>query len=306
MKSRIYFALFVVALIAGLGVFTILAQDDTETDENAEPEEIVVQTMTVQANSPSDKILTTLKYSYSDFIAKNKLDRYFDITVESESESEIVENFINQEISNIAISRILTKSEIDKFVASNNKAPKVIPIFKTPVVVVVHKSNTTQSFDMETLKRIFTGEIKSWRELDEESVDDKIELVVPSSDTETYRVFKKVVLGDADFSTENIKSDDEDKLTEHVKLSGSRISFMSNCYVGDNPRVQKADIVDDAGNIYPMKLTDVKNNIYPLVVKTYFYYTEDLPSAFEQLMEYAKENSIGLNSYRVFRIVAID
>ena len=115
MKFRIYFIALILTAFLGVSILSVFAQDDESEDE------IIVETMTVHANSPSDSILTLLKYSYSDYILKNKRDRTFDLTVKSFPENKIIENFINQDVSNIAISRILTKTEIEKFVKKNNK-----------------------------------------------------------------------------------------------------------------------------------------------------------------------------------------
>ncbi len=300
MKFRIYFVAIILALILGVGFMSVVAQDDDEK------EEIVVETMTVQANSPAEKLLTVLKNSYSDYVLKNKKDRTFDITVETFDEDKAIENYTAQKVSNIAISRILTKSEIEKFTETNSKAPKMVPIFKMPIVVLVHKTNSINEFNLKTLKKIFTGKIKSWKELDGGAVDDKIELIIPPENTESYRMFKKVILGGEDYFKDNLVHKDESTIPEHVKFSGGRIAFISRCYIGDNPRVQEARLVNENGQTYTMIEADIKKETYPLVLKIYFYYTEELPKAFDLMLEYAKENPVGLLSVRLHKFVAIN
>ncbi|MCD4657126.1 MAG: substrate-binding domain-containing protein [Planctomycetes bacterium] len=300
MKFRTYFVAIVLALILGVGFVSAVAQDDEGE------EEIVVETMTVHANSPAEKLFTVLKNSYSDYILKNKKDRRFDITVESLAEDKVIENFTTQKVSNVALCRILTKSEIEKFVETNNKAPKVVPIFRMPIIVLVHKTNSINEFDLETLKKIFTGEIKSWKELDKESVDDKIELLVPPSNTDAYRLFKEVILDGEDYFKDNLVQKNEGTIADHIKFSGARIGFMSRCYFGDNPRVQQARLVNENGQTYMMKVSDIKKETYPLVLKIYFHYTEELPKAFDIMLEYAKKNPVGLLSIRLHKFVSIN
>jgi len=300
MKFRIYFVAIILALILGVGFMSVVAQDDDEK------EVIVIETMTVQANSPAEKLLTVLKNSYSDYVLKNKKDRTFDITVETFDEDKAIENYTAQKVSNIAISRILTKSEIEKFTETNSKAPKMVPIFKMPIVVLVHKTNSINEFNLKTLKKIFTGKIKSWKELDGGAVDDKIELIIPPENTESYRMFKKVILGGEDYFKDNLVHKDESTIPEHVKFSGGRIAFISRCYIGDNPRVQEARLVNENGQTYTMIEADIKKETYPLVLKIYFYYTEELPKAFDLMLEYAKENPVGLLSVRLHKFVAIN
>ena len=182
----------------------------------------------------------------------------------------------------------------------------MMPIYKMPIIVLVHKTNSINEFDLETLKKIFTGKIKSWKELDEGAVDDKIELIVPPEKTESYRMFKEKILGGEDYFKDNLLHKDESTISEHVKFSGGRIAFMSRCYVGDNPRVQEARLINENGKTYTMKESDIKKETYPLVLKIYFYYTEELPKAFDLMLEYAKKNPVGLLSIRTYKFVAIN
>ena len=119
-------------------------------------------------------------------------------------------------------------------------------------------------------------------------------------------MFKEVILDGEDYFKDNIIHKDEGTIAEHVKFSGARIGFMSRCYIGDNPRIQQARLVDENGQTYTMKESDIKKETYPLVLKIYFYYTEKLPKAFDLMLEYAKENPVGLLAIRSHKFVAIN
>ncbi|MCK4322840.1 phosphate ABC transporter substrate-binding protein [candidate division WOR-3 bacterium] len=66
-------------------------------------------------------------------------------------------------------------------------------VAKDGIAIIVHSDNPVNAFSMETLKKIYTGEINNWKEVGGSSKP----IVVISRDVAsgTFEVFKKLVLG---------------------------------------------------------------------------------------------------------------
>ncbi len=297
MKKTRFLLVFALAIT---GFFSVVyfgfAQDSKEKIKN----------IRIFAVSPADKLYSAMqKGLYRDY-AEGEEDRNFKIKVESFDEDEIITKFTDNKCDVIALTRPFKKDEILAYTTKNFRAPRIIPVFKIAVVVLVNKSNINKEMTLENLKKIFSGEIKSWKELNKESVDDVIDLILPESKSPVYKLFKKKILKGADFGTENVSEFKESKLPEQLKLKPGGITFVSRCYfIKKSLPFNEMTLLNSEGEKYLIEEEDIRKERYPLVMTIYLYVSEVEPEALKKLMKFAKKKAKGVGIYRNLNFVNV-
>lgn len=295
MKKKIIILGFIFALLS-TGTFYFIVEAQSESKE--------VMSLTIKATEPSAKLLAELqKDLYSSYV-ESKKKRNFDINIEKSSEDDAIESFIYDKYKAITICRKLKKDEVEKYLEENKRAPIIIPIYKIPVVVLLHKSNIVEKINLETLKKIFTGEITSWKTLDPKSVDDAIQLFVPFKDSAAYKLFKKNILNDTDVF-ESAKIFNESELAEQIKLKTAGITFQSRCFVPSTLPIKEAILLDENNNALSTTDNAIRDETYPLVLTIFAYVPEVKPALLDELLTFAEKDKRGTKTILNLKFVKI-
>ena len=263
-----------------------------------------IKSIKIGAVEPAAKLLKALDADWKIDYKEKKKVRGFDVGIKTSDEAKAIKDFADAKVDAIAITRVFKKNEIVSYTNRTHRAPVVIPVFKMPIVAVVHKANAIKQLSIDKLRKIFTGEIKSWRELDKTSVDDKIEVILPPAESAVYREFKKRILKNSDFVKGAIAVN-EAKIAENVKIRTAAIAFLSRCYVPENEPVREVMLTDAKGKKYVLTDADIRKEVYPLVMTIYFYVSEVKPEALKLFLDFAKKNPRGIRVYRDNKFVSV-
>lgn len=104
------------------------------------------------------------------------------------------------------------------------KSRKAVLIGMDSVVVIVHDDNPVEILSIEQLRKIFSGEIKNWKELG--GFDQLIEPVVTSPISATQELFKKLVMNKSSFHAKVMEPDSSILL--HVARNRGAIGLTSH------------------------------------------------------------------------------
>ncbi len=102
------------------------------------------------------------------------------------SEVDALQMLYTDSVRFIVISKPLADEEIKTFNAQK-KFPRSIKIATDAVALIVNKQNPDSIINLQTIEKIFTGEIKDWKELNPKSKLGKINVVFDNKNSGTVR-----------------------------------------------------------------------------------------------------------------------
>ncbi|MDK9556408.1 substrate-binding domain-containing protein [Marinobacter sp. M216] len=135
------------------------------------------------------------------------------------------------------------------------------------LAVLVHPSNPVSQLSIETLGRIFAGEIRNWSELGGDN--QTIHLYARDDRSGTWDTFRTLVLGKAyTLASSARRYESNDRLSDDVSRDPSGIGFAGLASVRDSKVLAISD--GDAPALKPNQLT-VASEDYPLARRLFMY-----------------------------------
>lgn len=164
-------------------------------------------------------------------------------------------------------SRVIKDEEKKLIVEKRHQQVKEIPVAMDGVTVYLHAENPINEMTLQQLKNVYTGKIKSWKEIGWE--DARIILYSRENNSGTYIFFKEHVLENEDFAPEVLTLPGTAAVINAVSKDKFSIGYGGIAYAKD-VKVIKIKKDDKSPGILP-KLENVKKGIYPLSRYLYFY-----------------------------------
>ncbi len=144
-----------------------------------------------------------------------------------------------------------------------NQGVQQVLIGKDAIGVRINANNQISSLSADQLKGIFTGKITNWKEVGGSDMAINVYIVNPQS--ATRKVFKNVILGDADYSGKNIQTIWPDPaILDKVAADQNGIGQLSFALSSGHPAVQQVKRV----NIWDQEAS-VNNSSYPITRPLY-------------------------------------
>ncbi|MBC7329161.1 PstS family phosphate ABC transporter substrate-binding protein [bacterium] len=174
-------------------------------------------------------------------------------------------------------SRNLTKSEAERAKSLG------IQIHETKVAidgisVIVNPQNPINSLTISQLKDIYTGRIKSWKELGGQDL--KITAVGRDTPSGTYELFKEKVLGEENYAPTVLNTPSNNQIAMTVSQDLGAIGYVGVAYADKFAKSGKVKIIAIAKDKSSSPLLPTKENIksekYPLY-RYLFNYTREEP-----------------------------
>ncbi|WP_228141591.1 substrate-binding domain-containing protein [Marinobacter sp. X15-166B] len=135
------------------------------------------------------------------------------------------------------------------------------------LAIVVHPSNPVAQFSMDTLARIFSGQISNWASLG--GPDRAIRLYARDEHSGTWDTFQSLVLGDRYALHEQaLRYSANDRLSDDVSRDPAGIGFVGLASVGNSKLAAVSDGMAPA--LIPNQLT-LASEDYPLARRLYLY-----------------------------------
>jgi phosphate transport system substrate-binding protein len=151
--------------------------------------------------------------------------------------------------------------------------PKEITVAHDGVAVIVNKNNPVEKLTIDDLHRIFTGEVKNWKELGGKDVP--IVMLSREVNSGTHEYFKEQViqLGNKDstdeFSKQALLLSSSQAIVEETVSNEGSIGYLGMGYVSD--RTKSLQISGDGKEFYLPTIDNVVKKAYPLSRGLYFY-----------------------------------
>ncbi|WP_321349955.1 substrate-binding domain-containing protein [Halopseudomonas oceani] len=156
------------------------------------------------------------------------------------------------------------------------------------LAILVHPSNPVERLDIDTLARIFAGEISNWAAVG--GPDRPIHIYARDEQSGTWDTFKELVLaGRYSLTSSARRYESNDALSSDVSSDPSGIGFAGFASAGNSKLLAIAD--GTAPALKPSKLS-VATEDYPLARRLYLYTAADTgkPLA-QQFIEYAQSQA---------------
>jgi phosphate transport system substrate-binding protein len=172
-----------------------------------------------------------------------------------------IRSFVKGEINICTASRTLKGEEI-KMLAEHFRSVGVsFIIAKDALTIFINPKNGVRNFTLEQLKKIFTGEIKNWKELG--GNDQPIHVLNRNPNSGTYLYFKEHVLSGQNYSADAITKPTTLSIVNEVISDKTAIGYGGIGY-------QKEFTAASVEGIKPSEI-NVRNDIYPISRYLYFY-----------------------------------
>lgn len=173
----------------------------------------------------------------------------------------------NKETDLATASRPIKATEIQNCIKSFGKRPTEYKVALDGITIYVHPDNTVKELTVEQLEGIYTGKIKSWKELG--GADIPITVYSRENSSGTYEFFKEHVLKGKDFAASAQTQQGTAGVVQAVMKDKGGIGYGG---VGYSSGVNRLKIAKAAGETYfePSEQA-VLSNDYPLSRYLYIY-----------------------------------
>ncbi len=155
--------------------------------------------------------------------------------------------------------------------------PKEFIVALDGIAVVVHPSNPVAQLTVDELRRVFTGEITNWQQLD--GPDMGIVLLSREVNSGTHVYFREAVLsgdsGSGQFASHALMMPSSQALADEVSQNEGAIGYYGMAYL--SPQQKAVAIAKAAGGPYiPPEISSVQDGSYP-IARPLFMYTDGEP-----------------------------
>jgi phosphate transport system substrate-binding protein len=151
--------------------------------------------------------------------------------------------------------------------------PNEITVAYDGVAVVVNINNPVEHLTLDQLRRIFTGEVKNWKDVG--GKDMSIVTLSREVSSGTHMYFKEEVIrqgkkdSSAEFSADTLLLTSSQTIVEEVSNNESAIGYLGMGYV--SARTKTVKLSKKEGDYFPADISHVLNKTYPLSRPLYFY-----------------------------------
>jgi phosphate transport system substrate-binding protein len=200
-----------------------------------------------------------------------------------ESSTQGIKSLMNADVNLAVTSRKINQKERNNFKRKRGYEPIEIKISLNALAIYVNRQNKINKISIaqldalfsSSLKRGYSHSIENWKDIS--NMTDKVHIYLYDINSSTREYFKKNVMRDGVFNSENIYSDKYSSLTElidEVALDINGICFGS---VGNKNHKVKALSLSNKAYFpsYKPSIHNIKTNKYPLT--RFFYIYLDIP-----------------------------
>ena len=183
------------------------------------------------------------------------------------------EKFIAGETDFSQASRPIKDEEKQKLEDKNIKY-KEFKIAQDGVTVAVNKDNDfVKELSKDQLKKIYSGEAKTWKDVDSSWPNKEIKAFSPNSSHGTYDFFEEEVMNKEDIKAE--KNGDTNVIVQSVEKNKESIGYFGyNFYKQNKDKLKEVKIKDDNGKVTEPTKKTIQNGSYALS-RPLFIYAKD-------------------------------
>jgi phosphate transport system substrate-binding protein len=180
-------------------------------------------------------------------------------------------------------SRDLKTDEKLKFVEAKKDIEEVIIAYDA-LAVIVNPANKVSQLTREQLEKIFTGEIKNWKEVG--GTDDKIVAYSRESSSGTYEFFKDEVLDKKNYATNILSLPATGAIVQAVGQTKGAIGYVGLAY--ETKEVKQLSVSYDQGKTFiTPSVASAKDKTYPISRPLFYMYDKTNSAKVKTIIDFA-------------------
>ncbi|ARS36656.1 PstS family phosphate ABC transporter substrate-binding protein [Pontibacter actiniarum] len=158
--------------------------------------------------------------------------KYANIDAAYKPEGEVVKDLLNDSTNIAILSRELTAEEKAVF-DKQKRIPRVTKIAIDAVALITNRQNPDSLLTMEEVKKIFNGQVKSWKELDEDSDLGDITIVFDNNNSSTARYVRDSLITGNKLPENTFASNSHKALIDYVEQNKNAIGVIGVNWISD-------------------------------------------------------------------------
>lgn len=154
------------------------------------------------------------------------------ITPAYKPEADVIADFLNDSVRNIAVTRDLTKEERE-FLISRKYTPRTTKIAHDALALIVNPGNKdTLLLDIQ-MADILKGKISTWKQLNPTAADTKINVVFDNNKSGNVRYFREKFNITGNFPSNCFAVNNNEEVIKYVKNNPSALGIISVNWISD-------------------------------------------------------------------------
>lgn len=152
------------------------------------------------------------------------------------------------------------------------------------LTVIVHPENKVGQLTREQIEKIYTGEIKNWKEVGGEDL--KIVAYSRESSSGTYEYFKEEVLDDKNYATDILSMPATGAIVQSVGQTKGAIGYIGLAYQSKSVK-QLAVSYDQGKTFVAPSIATAKDKTYPISRPLFFMYEKVNADKVKEVIEFS-------------------
>ncbi len=147
-------------------------------------------------------------------------------------ENELFKLFFSDSVTAIVTTRTLTKNE-EEGLLKNNIVPKTTPIAYDALAFIINRENPDTTMVFSKVKKIFTGEYKSWKDINPTSTLGNLAVVFDNDHSANVRYINEKFELQQKFPPTCFSVNSNDEVINYVEKNKNAIGIISVNYISD-------------------------------------------------------------------------
>jgi phosphate transport system substrate-binding protein len=148
------------------------------------------------------------------------------------SEGEVVKDLVSDSTRVIVISRELTPNEVAE-IEKNKRIPRTTKIAIDAIALITNPKNPDTLLTMENVSDIFSGKVKSWKELEKNSSLGDITIVFDNNNSSTARYVRDSLAADNKLPQNTFAANSHQALIDYVAKNENALGVLGVNWISD-------------------------------------------------------------------------
>jgi len=260
-----------------LPLIGMLSCGKAKTDEKSSGDKAAAVSVTLKG---SDTVLPLAQKEAEDLM---KSDPSTSITVVGGGSGVGITALIDGTTDIAMASRDLKTEEKLKFSEAKKEIEEVVIAFDA-LTVIVNPANGVSKLTREQLEKIFTGEIKNWKDVG--GADEKIVAYSRESSSGTYEFFKEEVMAKKNYATDVLSLPATGAIVQAVGQTKGAIGYIGLAY--ETKEVKQLAVSYDQGKTFvEPSVASAKDKSYPISRPLFYMYDKTNAAKVKSIIDYA-------------------
>lgn len=260
-----------------LPLIGMLSCGKAKTEDKGSEDKAAAVSVTIKG---SDTVLPLAQKESEDLM---KSDKNISVTVVGGGSGVGITALIDGTTDIAMASRDLKTEEKLKFSEEKKDIEQVVIAFDA-LTVIVNPANGVSKLTREQLEKIFTGEIKNWKEVG--GADEKIVAYSRESSSGTYEFFKEEVMGKKNYANDVLSLPATGAIVQAVGQTKGAIGYIGLAY--ETKEVKQLAVSYDQGKTFiEPSVASAKDKTYPISRPLYYMYDKVNAEKVKSIVDYA-------------------